>query len=100
MSKYNLTKEAAGDLYRIWEYTVDTWSEKQADKYYEMLISAFKKLAQNPEKLGKSYEMIHAGLKGFLIGRHVIFYLVQETADVLIVRILHSSMDFARHLKQ
>lgn len=79
MAKYSLTKEAAGDLYRIWEYTVDTWSEKQADKYYEML---------------------HAGLKGFLIGRHVIFYLVQETADVLIVRILHSSMDFARYLKQ
>lgn len=100
MARYSLTKKAAEDLYRIWEYTADTWTERQADKYYSTLISAFKKLAQNPEKLGRSYEMIHSGLKGFLVGRHIIFYLVQENADVLIVRILHSRMDFARHLKQ
>ena len=32
MAKYELTKEATEDLYRIWDYTVDTWSEQHADK--------------------------------------------------------------------
>ena len=98
MGKYSLTKEAAEDLYRIWEYTVDTWSERQADKYYTTLISAFKKLADNPLNTGKSYELIHAGLWGLSVGKHVVFFLVQESGDVLIVRILHSKMDFMRHL--
>lgn len=29
MTKYDITKEATEDLFRIWEYTVDTWSEEQ-----------------------------------------------------------------------
>ena len=33
MTKYDITKEATEDLYRIWEYTVDTWSEEQAESF-------------------------------------------------------------------
>lgn len=38
MAKYELTNEAVEDLTKIWEYTFDKWTEKQADKYYEMLL--------------------------------------------------------------
>ena len=34
MAKINFTKKAKIDLEEIWEYTYETWSEKQADKYY------------------------------------------------------------------
>ena len=27
------------DLTEIWNYTVDTWSESQADKYYDELLN-------------------------------------------------------------
>ena len=40
MAKFDITKEAEEDLFQIWEYTVDTWSEEQADQYYSVLISA------------------------------------------------------------
>lgn len=38
MAKYELTNEAVEDLGKIWDYTFDNWSEKQADSYYEMLL--------------------------------------------------------------
>ena len=31
MAKYELTNKAIEDLTEIWEYTVDKWSEQQAD---------------------------------------------------------------------
>ena len=37
MAKYDITKEATEDLFRIWEYTMETWSEEQADTYYSIL---------------------------------------------------------------
>lgn len=53
MAKYDISREAAEDLYNIWEYTVDTWSEDQADKYYAILDSAFAEIAKAPGKTGK-----------------------------------------------
>ena len=51
MAKFELTKEAAEDLFKIWEYTVDTWSEQQADKYYAQLTLSFKKIAEKPSTM-------------------------------------------------
>jgi plasmid stabilization system protein ParE len=31
MAKYDISREAAEDLYNIWEYTCDTWSAEQAN---------------------------------------------------------------------
>jgi toxin ParE1/3/4 len=52
MAKYDITKEAREDLFRIWEYTVDTWSEDQADNYFTTIISALERIASAPEKNG------------------------------------------------
>ena len=41
MAKINFTKKAKIDLEEIWEYTYETWSEKQADKYYNELIVSY-----------------------------------------------------------
>lgn len=70
MAKYDITKEAAEDLYRIWAYTVDTWSEEQADTY---------------------------GLRAYHVRRHMLFFTVQPNGRALIARILHERMDYARH---
>ena len=98
MAKYDITPEAEEDLYRIWEYTVDTWSEEQADKYYAILVSAFDEIASAENKPGKSYDEVFPGLKSYHIRRHMIFYLIQENSRILIVRILHEKMDYPRHL--
>jgi toxin ParE1/3/4 len=50
MGIYYLSNKAVEDLSEIWEYTFDVWSEDQADKYYEFLLSTCQELAHNPEK--------------------------------------------------
>ena len=98
MGNFDLTREAAEDLYRIWEYTVDTWSEVQADRYYAVLEEAFFTIASTPLKVGKPYDDIMPGLRALHIRRHMVFYFVQENARVLIVRVLHEKMDYFRHI--
>jgi toxin ParE1/3/4 len=48
MAKFKLTNKAVEDLSKIWEYTFEVWSENQADKYYEKLISNCQEIADNP----------------------------------------------------
>ena len=49
MGNYIFTNKAVEDLSEIWNYTLDTWSEWQADTYYTMLIDSCNALAE--EKL-------------------------------------------------
>ena len=92
MPKYKLTNKAVEDLSGIWDYTFDIWSEKQADKYYRMLVDHFFEIADNPA-VGKNYEGITDQLFGFKAGRHIIFYRILNKDFVEITRILHEQMD-------
>ncbi|MBE6192475.1 MAG: type II toxin-antitoxin system RelE/ParE family toxin [Rikenellaceae bacterium] len=93
MAKYHLTNKAVEDLSNIWEYTVDTWSERQADDYYNMLIASFQKITENPQLFGLKYEEIAEGLHGYRANKHIIFYRILADEDILIIRILHQRMD-------
>ena len=97
MAKYDITKEATEDLYKIWAYTVDTWSEEQADTYYSLLEAGMNEVADAPERIGKPYDEILPGLKAYHVRRHILFYTIQANGRVLIARILHEKMDYARH---
>lgn len=93
MAKYHLTNKAVEDLTNIWEYTVETWSERQADDYYNMLIASFQKITENPRLFGLKYEEIAEGLYGYRANKHVIFYRILADKDILVIRILHQRMD-------
>jgi toxin ParE1/3/4 len=99
MAKYRFTNKAVFDLTRIWNHTVDTWSENQADQYYRMLIENCKEVACNPD-LGKHYSGISENLLGFKAGRHIIFYRMIEKNTVEIIRILHEQMDLKNRLTE
>lgn len=92
MAEYKLTNKAVEDLSKIWDYTFEVWSEKQADKYFESLISNCQEIADNPD-LGKNYEGILKQLLGLKTNRHIIFYRTLEKNYVEITRILHERMD-------
>jgi toxin ParE1/3/4 len=99
MASYNLTKKAAEDLAKIWNYTVDTWSENQADQYYFMLLDSCQDIADK-KVLGKQYEGIYSGLLGIKAGKHIIFYRQINQNVVEIARILHERMDLKEHIKE
>lgn len=95
MPNYKLTNKAVADLSKIWEYTFEVWSEKQADKYYDGLISNCEEIAENPD-LGKNYNGISKQLLGIKSNRHIIFYRTLNENYVEITRILHERMDLKK----
>ena len=100
MAKYRLTNKAVEDLADIWNYTFDEWSERQADDYYNMLISSCQKIATNPNLFGKCYDEIFDGLRGCKVGKHLLFYRLLDGGDVEIIRILHERMDLRNRISE
>ncbi|MCR5036858.1 MAG: type II toxin-antitoxin system RelE/ParE family toxin [Bacteroidales bacterium] len=98
MAEYILSKKSLDDLRDIWNYTEKTWSETQADKYYESLVLSFEYIANHPDSVGRSYSEIKPDYRGFHCGRHIIFYRILQNGKVRIIRILHEKMDYPRHL--
>jgi len=99
MAKYKLTNKAVEDLTNIWNYTLEKWSEKQADKYYNMLVDNFKEIARNPG-LGNNYSDIIESTLGFRIGRHIVFYRQVHDNEIEVTRILHEQMDLKNRIKE
>lgn len=99
MASYRLTKKAVEDLTHIWNYTVDTWSENQADHYFYMLIDSCQSISDG-RVVGKQYEDIYTGLLGKTAGKHIIFYRMINPDVVEIVRILHERMDLKKRIRE
>jgi len=99
MPNYKLTNKAVADLSKIWEYTFEVWLEKQADKYYDGLISNCEEIAKNPG-LGKNYKGISKQLLGIKSNRHIIFYRTLNKDYVEITRILHERMDLKKRITE
>ena len=91
MANFKLTHKAVEDLSRIWNYTFEKWSEKQADKYYFVLLENCQNIADNPG-LGKNYKNISTELVGFKVNRHIIFYRKIDDKSIEITRILLERM--------
>jgi toxin ParE1/3/4 len=99
MAKYELTNKAVEDLTDIWKYTIDKWSEQQADRYFNILISNCQEIANKPE-LGKNYDGITNKLYGLKTERHIIFYRKRINKPLEITRILHERMDLKRRIEE
>lgn len=98
MHKYRLTPSAKSDLIEIWEYTVETWSEAQAEKYLQDIEDKLHLLAADPE-LGKHRPEIAAGYFSFPVQKHIIFYLISDN-HIDIIGILHGKMDIDKNLME
>ena len=97
MNKFYLTKKAVEDLSDIWNYTVQTWSESQAEIYYLLLMDSCQEIANKP-KQGKSYEIVEKNVLGFKTGQHIIFFRIVSEKEIEVVRILHGMMDMKNHI--
>jgi toxin ParE1/3/4 len=97
MGKYELTNKAVEDLSEIWEYTVEEWSETQANRYYNFVLESYQEIANHPQ-FGKQYEEIEKDLLGFKSNHHIIFFKVVSPKEIVVVRILHERMDLKSKL--
>lgn len=98
MAKYYITRKAAEDLSLIWEYTLKSWSESQADRYYYEIKKTFEGIVERPAHCDREYVEIKVGLYGRRCNKHIVFYKIVENGDIEIIRILHERMDIERRL--
>ena len=96
MPGYTLAPRARADLVDIWAYSSDRWGRTQADRYARLVDGVFARIARRPS-LGHRCDNIRAGYFRFAAGSHVVFYR-QSGPGVIVIRVLHQSMDFDRHL--
>jgi toxin ParE1/3/4 len=99
MAKFFLSNKALDDLSKIWDYTYQTWSERQADIYYSLLIDACQDLAEGNLR-GKHYPEIGPELLGFKAGKHLIFYRIGKNENIEVARILHEQMDLKNRIEE
>lgn len=81
----------------IGRFTVRKWGKQQRNNYLKQLDDAFTLLARQPE-IGKVADDIKLGYKKFSQGSHMIFYRAGTDSKIVVIRILHSSMDAERHI--
>jgi toxin ParE1/3/4 len=87
LSTYRLGTKGVSDPGEIFDYTVDTCGEEQAENYLDELARCFHRLADSPG-LGRTCDRIYPGIRRFEQGKHVIFYK-PERHGIVISRILH-----------
>lgn len=91
-----ITPEAESDLVDIWVYTFTKWGADQADTYLDLLERGINQLIDHPE-LGVDYSHVLPGYRQLHQEHHLIFYRL-EKSNIVIVRVLHESMDAPRRL--
>jgi len=94
--KYDLSGRADSDLKEIYKYTYVTHGKAQADRYYDGLIARLESLADTPLIARERRDLIPPA-RIHPHGRHLIVYQVRER-HILIVRVLHQSMDIEGQL--
>ena len=96
MAEYRLTPAAEGDLEAIWSYTARQWGLDQANRYIDILTSAFSQLAEHPKK-APACDAIRPGYRRCSVERHMIYFRI-TAYGIAIIRVLHDRMEAQRNL--
>ena len=92
MKRFDLTRSALADLRSIARFTQSRWGLRQRNSYLKEVDQVFRSLAKNP-LMGKACDEIREGYRKLPHGAHVIYYMQPTEDEILIVRILHATMD-------
>ena len=92
MSSFELTRSAQADLKSIAKFTQERWGVRQRNTYLREIDQVFRALAKNPV-MGRACGEVREGYRKFPHGSHVIYYRQDDTDLLLVVRILHMTMD-------
>ena len=96
MARVRFLPKALNDLEDIWHYTVDRWGAEQAITYTAEIDQACQRLAGTPLIAPERAEF-SPPVRIFPQGSHLIVYLIDDQG-IVVVRILHKSMDVDQRL--
>lgn len=104
--RVRLADRAAQDVEDILDWTFEQFGPLQLQIYTDVINDALEALNAGPQlidvrrrpELGDDVATLHVARHGYK-GRHQLVFRVDETTCLIeILRILHDSMDFQRHL--
>ena len=93
---FRIKPQAEKDLENIYDYSYQEFGSARADQYIRDLNTAFHKLADNPN-LGSDYKHVRPELRAYSVVSHVVFFK-PSVYGAIILRVLHKSMDYERHV--
>lgn len=96
-NNYRVSKQALEDIDKIWLYTVENWSLKQANHYYRLIYHEIDFILEDFES-GKDIGKIKLGYRQTKIKSHLIIYKMADDSVIEIVRVLHQMMDIPDRL--
>jgi toxin ParE1/3/4 len=94
--KIKIKPKAYDDLTQIYQYSLKEFGPAKAAEYIGLMDATFKKLSENIQ-LGTDYKEISSELKAYLVASHIVFFK-RSTMSITVIRVLHQSMDFDRHI--
>jgi len=92
----DFTKAAVSDLQAIRNYTLDNWGTEQEKIYLDSLWAKFEEILAEPQRW-RTRNDLFPGCRLAAQGKHVVLFRLQGST-LQVVRILHSAMDFKRHI--
>lgn len=96
MPRYKFAALAQKDLVNIINYTVQNWSEAQANKYIDGLETLAANLAKHPT-LGTRRDALKKGLFSFPYQSHMLYY-ISTKSGITISRVLHQHQSIEKNL--
>lgn len=103
--RVRLTDQAERDLVDIVRWTAQNFGARQAEYYAETVMLAIDALNDGPQILGaKARDEIALGIRTLHVarngrkGRHFVVFKVSDEDVLEVLRLLHDSMELARHL--
>lgn len=100
-----LAEKAELDLLDALVWTNDQFGALQADEYLETLTLALEALTDGPnivgskvrDDIGRGIRTLHVARLGRK-GRHLVVFRMADGQTIDVIRLLHDSMDLAKHL--
>ena len=94
--KLVLTEAALADLQSISAYTLEKWGGEQEVRYIQQIWRRLDFIRTTPN-IGRLREDLFPGCRLVAEGKHVILFR-RKRESVEVIRVLHSAMDFRRHI--
>jgi toxin ParE1/3/4 len=99
MTRFVLSPAAIKDIDAIWDYTADTWNERQAHAYVSKIRDACHSLADGRSH-GRSIDSVRSGYRKLPVGSHFLVYRRIDGNVIDVVRVLHNRMDLPSRLSE
>ena len=92
--KVELSEVAEQDIEGILVYTLEEYAHMQQEKYFALIKEGLEILATFPN-VGHTRRDMASGLMAYPVGEHLLIYEIHDKASIIVMRVLHSRMDFS-----